>query len=98
MNRQEKLSAVLIYALLCGLISILFYRSLPAFLLLLPGYVLFRKLYAERMGVKHQRKIREEFLTGMQFVSTSLCAGYLSKILIKVRIICLRRQNRYFQH
>ena len=76
MNRQEKLSAVLIYALLCGLISILFYRSLPAFLLLLPGYVLFRKLYAERMGVKHQRKIREEFLTGMQFVSTSLCAGY----------------------
>lgn len=75
-TKKERLLALGVYLGLDGLISLLFYRSWLAFLLFLPGFYWF---YRDRKrAYSHQRKerLRREFMTGIQAVSTGLAAGY----------------------
>ena len=76
MKSNERAETLLIFLLLDGAVSFLFFRSWWAFGLLLPLYLMFRQMRKEDFRRRHQRNIREQFLTGMQFVSTSLSAGY----------------------
>ncbi|MBQ6321718.1 MAG: type II secretion system F family protein [Lachnospiraceae bacterium] len=76
MTSAERAETLLAFLLLDGAVSFLFFRSWWAFGIFLPFYRLFRELRREDFRKKHQRNIREQFLTGMQFVSTSLSAGY----------------------
>ena len=72
----EMLSVIALYLLLDGAISLLFFRSVVAFVLFLPGILwFFQDRKKER--IRHRRgRMREEFLTAMQLVGTALSAGY----------------------
>lgn len=54
----------------------LFYRSFAVFLLCLPLLRVFLKKRKEGYCLKRQRELEEQFLTGLQAVSTALAAGY----------------------
>ena len=67
---------ILLFLLLDGLVSFLFYRSVIALLLLLPFYRRFRKEYDATVTQKKKQEVREQFLTGMQLFLSALQAGY----------------------
>lgn len=76
MNVREKVVCLIGYLALDGMIAFLFFRSYIAFLLLLPGAAFFWKERRKSLMERRRRRMQEEFLTGMQLVSTSLQAGY----------------------
>lgn len=65
-----------IFLALDAVISYLFYRSVLAFLLFLPGMIPFLRLRREACCKKRQRRLLAEFLEGMQSVEVALRAGY----------------------
>lgn len=76
LSGKERLTYFSMYLGLDGLISYLFFHSFLAFFLLLPGCAIF---FGDRKkSLKEQRaeRMQNQFLTGMQLVSTSLQAGY----------------------
>ena len=75
LSPKEGIGNLLTYIILIGVISVLFYRSLTAFLLLLPGCFLFMKDRAGVLAAQRENTMREEFLTAMQSFETSLKAG-----------------------
>jgi len=64
------------YLGLVGIVSLLFYRSLIAFFILLPGSILFFKERKMACRKKRIKCLEEQFLAGMQAVSNALSAGY----------------------
>lgn len=65
-----------LYLGLDGVISCLFFSSLPVFFFLLPGCAVF---FRDRKNILRKRRaqsMQSQFLTGMQLVCTSLQAGY----------------------
>ena len=75
-SAREYAVYLLMYLFLDGLISLLFYHSFAAFVILLPGAWLFLKVKREECRKKRLLVMQSEFLSGMQFVSTALQAGY----------------------
>lgn len=75
-SKKEKLLNVLLFLVLAGIIGYLFYRSVAAFVLLLGLFPLFIKIRRENGKKKRQQMLAEQFLNGMQSVSTALTAGY----------------------
>ena len=76
MSGRETLKYILMYLLLDGMISYLFFRSWVAWIVLLPGSVIFLKRGRERLAKQRLLMMQTQFLTGMQLVCTSLQAGY----------------------
>ena len=67
---------ILLYFLLDGAISYLFFRSWIAWIALLPGILIFLKRGRETLAKQRLLTMQTQFLTGMQLVCTSLQAGY----------------------
>lgn len=75
-TKKELVWNLILFLGLAGGIAYLFYRSWAAFLLFLPFIGVFLKKRKEVYCLKRQRKLEEQFLTGLQAVSTALSAGY----------------------
>ncbi len=75
-TRRELAENLLMFAILDGVIATLFYRSILAFLLLLPAAWPFIKSRSVELCRSRSREILSEFTTGMQLVNASLQAGY----------------------
>ncbi len=75
-TRRELAENLLMFALLDAVISTLFYRSVIAFLILLPAVWPFLKSRSAELCRRRSREILSEFMTGMQLVNASLQAGY----------------------
>ena len=75
-SRREWILNTLLYLALDALISVLFYRSVIAFLIFLPGIYLFFKSRRADLLLLRNRRMLSEFTTGMQMVNASLQAGY----------------------
>lgn len=75
-SKKEWAKYLFLYLCLDGLISYLFFQSLAVFFLLLPGCGLFFKDRRNYLQEQRAEQMQNQFLTGMQLVSTSLQAGY----------------------
>ena len=75
-TRKELIRNLALYLMLDAVFSFLFYRSLIAFVIFLPGVYLFLKSRRIELTRQRSRKILAEFTTGMQMVNASLQAGY----------------------
>lgn len=89
-SKKEKMLNVLVFLVLAGVISYLFYRSVIAFLLLLGLFPLFIKIRKEDGKKKRQQLLAEQFLSGMQSVSTALTAGYSVETAFEEALMELR--------
>lgn len=76
LSRKELIRNVALYLVLDAVFSFLFYRSVIAFVISLPGIYLFLKSRRAGLNRQRSRKILAEFTTGMQMVNASLQAGY----------------------
>ena len=73
---KEWILYIIIYLVLDVSICMLFYYSWIAVPVFLPGILLFIKEQKRRLIKNRKQQLTEEFLTGMQGVSTALTAGY----------------------
>ena len=76
LKKEEVLRLCAEYSALDLAVSVLFYRSWAAFVILMAGFPVF---YRERLrNMKQERfsRMRREFLDGMQFAGTALQTGY----------------------
>lgn len=67
---------ILLYVVIDGIVSILFYRSFLAFILFLPGFFFFLKQRKADYIAAGKKELSQQFLTGIQAVSAALAAGY----------------------
>ena len=75
-SRKEWFKYGCLYLCLDGVASYLFFHSLIAFILLLPGSIIFFRERRRGLREKRAEEMQLQFLTGMQLVCTSLQAGY----------------------
>ena len=66
----------MLYTGLDAVISYLFFNSVIVFVILIPGFFFFLKLYREELKKKRANEMRKQFLDGMQMTASSLQAGY----------------------
>ncbi|MDO5425800.1 MAG: type II secretion system F family protein [Eubacteriales bacterium] len=90
LSREEKGKYWILYILLDGMVSFLFYRSWIAFLVGMPGVVVFLKQQKKELIKRQKKRLEEEFLMGMRSVSSALAAGYsvenaFSEGLVQIR-------------
>lgn len=67
---------VLLYGVIDGMVSTLFYRSFLAFIFFLPGFFFFLKQRKSDYILAGKKELSQQFLTGIQAVSAALAAGY----------------------
>ncbi len=75
-SRRELAKYLALYAFLDGCVSYLFFCSWIAFVLLLPGAVLFLAEQRRSLQAKRAREMTQQFLDGIQMLAASLQAGY----------------------
>jgi tight adherence protein B len=75
-SKKELVKYLLLYIVLDGVISYLFFASWIAFFLLLPGSILFLKEQKKTLQKKRAGELKRQFLDGLQMISASLQAGY----------------------
>ena len=90
LSAAEWWQAAGMYVMLDGMVSFLFYRSVVAFFLGLPGMTFFIKRRRQACLLRQRKRLEEEFLMGMQSVSSALSAGYsvenaFSEALVEIR-------------
>lgn len=73
---KELLKYLGIYILLDGCISYLFFQSVIAFTVLLPGMFLFFREEKKSLLKKRKKEITKQFLDGIQLMLSALQAGY----------------------
>ncbi len=73
---KERIQYFAVYLLLDGCVSYLFFCSWIAFVLLLPGTVLFFREQKKRLRLKRKKEITQQFLDGIQLMLAALQAGY----------------------
>ncbi|MCD7736217.1 MAG: type II secretion system F family protein [Lachnospiraceae bacterium] len=76
---EERFKCLTIYVLLDGCISYLFFRSVIAFIILLPGMALFFRVKKKALLNKRKKEITQQFLDGIQLMLAALQAGYSSE-------------------
>lgn len=76
LNIIEILEGVGFYSLICAVIAATFYRSVIAFLVLLPGLVVGIKPYKNYLIKKRKGRLTDEFSECLYSVSSSVKAGY----------------------
>lgn len=90
-SSREKRRNILLYITLDLIVSWLFFRSIPAALLFLPGIRFFLRERREELLRRRRRVMLEQFTTGMQLVNASLQAGYAVENAFREALIELRR-------
>lgn len=75
-SQRERIESICVYAALAGVVAVLFYQSIIAFILLLPGLKLYLKRKREELLKKQARELSEQFKEAIMAVSASLGAGY----------------------
>lgn len=75
-TKKELGVQILLYTLLDGVVSYLFYRSFYAFILFSPGVLWFLKERRKTFKRKRTTEFLNQFLAGMKCISTALSAGY----------------------
>lgn len=83
MSKYELLKYVVIYMLLDGCISYLFFYSWTAFFLLLPGAFLFLKEERKTLQKRREQEIKKQFLDAIQLMAAALQAGYSAENALK---------------
>lgn len=76
MSAKELGKYLILYAVLDGCISYLFFYSWAAFIVLLPGAVMFIREQKKILLGKRKGEMKRQFLDGIQMLGTSLQAGY----------------------
>ncbi len=76
LSGREMAKYLVVYALLDACVSYLFFCSWIAFVLLLPGAVLFLREQRNSLQARRAREMTRQFLDGIQMLSASLQAGY----------------------
>lgn len=76
LRTTELLKYALLYLLLDLCVSYLFFYSWIAFVILIPGMILFLKEIKSTLQKKRSKVIIRQFLDGIQMMSASLQAGY----------------------
>lgn len=76
LSKKEWIFCIGKYLLLDGCISYLFFYSEIPFLIFLPGVFLFVREEKKTLQKKREREIKQQFLDGIQMMSSSLAAGY----------------------
>ena len=75
-SRRQLACNLLAYLALDAVFAALFYRSVTAFLIFLPGVWPFLQHRRKELNRRRKQQILAEFTTGMQMVNASLQAGY----------------------
>lgn len=75
-SRSELVRHFFQYGVLNGVLSWLFYRSLAAFVILLPGFWFYLRQCRAAACKSRLAALERQFLTGIQAVSNSMEAGY----------------------
>lgn len=76
MTKKEIFKYAAAYILADVTVSILFYRSVAAAVLFLPGIYFFFREIKKELAQKRRKRLERGFLVGMRCVSTALTAGY----------------------
>ena len=76
LSKTEYLKGAIIYGCISGGTAYFFYRSAALFLIMLPGFAVFLKLYKNRLKEKRNKKLMEEFSETLGSVSVNMRAGY----------------------
>lgn len=88
---RERIKYVFLYSALDACISYLFFFSWTAFLLLLPGVVLFFRERREALQKRRAVEMKRQFMDGMQLLTVSLQAGYSVENSVREAVKELRR-------
>lgn len=93
MSLSEHVKYAAFYMLLDGAVSYLFYHSILAFFVLLPGYYWFVKENQKVLAKRRRERLEQGFLMGMRYAAAALEAGYsienaFSQALTELRKIC----------
>lgn len=91
LSGQETLKYLVLYGLLDGCISYLFFCSWIAFVLLLPGAVFFLREQRNSLQARRAREIKRQFLDGIQMLSASLQAGYSAENALHEALLELQK-------
>lgn len=75
-TKKQWIYQILLYAVIDGIVSVLFYRSVLAFILFFPGFFFFLKERKSDYILAGKKELSQQFLTGIQAVSAALAAGY----------------------
>ena len=75
-TKKEMFRYAAVYILADVLISLLFYRSVLAAVVFLPGICFFLREVRRELAKKRRKQLERGFLVGMRCVSTALTAGY----------------------
>lgn len=92
-TRKELAGNLVLFLGLAGAVGYLFYRSWIAFALCMPFLGIFLKKRREDYCRKRRRRLEEQFLSGLQAVSTALTAGY--SVETAFEDACEELQNMY---
>ena len=76
LSKTEYLKGALIYVSICAIVAYFFYRSVVVFMVLLPGFVFFGRIYKNYLNGKRKKKLLEEFSETLNSVSVNMRAGY----------------------
>lgn len=76
LSLAERMKYLAMYVLLDGCVSYLFFQSVKAFILLLPGVLLFSREAKKVMRERRKKEITQQFLDGIQLMLAALQAGY----------------------
>lgn len=90
-SKTEWIKYILFYILLDLCISYLFFYSWIAFLILLPGGIVFLRQQQMELLKKKKQEIQQQFLNGIQLMSASLQAGYSVENAFKEAVKELRK-------
>lgn len=86
MSGKELGKCAVLYIFLDGCVSYLFFYSLTAFVLLLPGIVFFVREQKQSLQKKREGDMKRQFLDGIQMIGTSLQAGYSAENALRESI------------
>lgn len=75
-SKKEILFGAMEYLTICAVVAIFFYRSIWAFIILLPGIYGYFGIYRQRLIVKRKRRLTVEFSQTLYSVISGLRAGY----------------------
>lgn len=75
-TKKQWIYQILLYAVIDGIVSVLFYRSVLAFILFFSGFFFFLKERKSDYILAGKKELSQQFLTGIQAVSAALAAGY----------------------
>lgn len=101
-TKKEMFRYAAVYILADVLISLLFYRSVLAAVVFLPGICFFFREVRRELAKKRRKQLERGFLVGMRCVSTALTAGYSVEMHLRRHMKnfrnCTVKKNRFYRN